>query len=391
MRRLFDPPCLAASMKICVISPRYSFTGVALAQARLARALVEDGHDVDLIYGCLDYDLLPTDRRALPLVAGANVRQWGQTKVSRMLPRICSYLRDVRPDVVFSAEDHLNDIVLLAAILTRSKAKISGSSRVFPLDREGHGGPYSVMPLAPRWFFKQLTRLLMRRADALTCVSDDMAAAYRKLFNSDKHVGVHNIIVDKRSRERLNEPVDHPWFTKKDAPIVAAAGTLTLRKGFADLVQAVRHLHDRDRRVRLAIFGEGNLRAELEALVGELGLRNWVWLPGRVENPLKYFAHAEVSVLSSYSEGLPNVLVEAMMCGCTPVATDCPTGPREVLQDGKYGFLIPMHDPKAMANAIEAALDRPVPRERLEEAIASFGERAVLDRHFALLGLDRKN
>jgi glycosyltransferase involved in cell wall biosynthesis len=73
------------------------------------------------------------------------------------------------------------------------------------------------------------------------------------------------------------------------------------------------------------------------------------------------------------------------------VATDCPTGPREVLQDGKYGFLVPMHDPRAMADAIAAALDWPTPRDKLEEAIASFGKRAVLDRHFELLGIDGKN
>jgi glycosyltransferase involved in cell wall biosynthesis len=84
---------------------------------------------------------------------------------------------------------------------------------------------------------------------------------------------------------------------------------------------------------------------------------------------------------------MPNALVEAMMCSCTPVATDCPTGPRELLQDGKYGYLVAVGDPVAIAAGIEKALDRPIPKELLAEAVLPFEERTVIARHFALLGL----
>jgi len=378
---------VSGRLRICVISPRYTFTGVALAQARLARALAEDGHEVELIYGCLDHEHLTPDRRHVPEVPGVRVVEWSEDRVRGMFVRICRYLRDRRPDVVFSAEDHLNDVVLLAAIATGSKAKISGSSRVFPLDQPGHDAPYSTRPLSKRWLFLQLTRLLMRRADALTCVSEDLAAAYRALFGSQKHSCVHNIVVDEASRARMREPVDHAWFVDRDLPLIVSAGTLTVRKGFGDLIAALRLVHDRGRKIRLALLGEGPLRQELERQIAALDLTDWVWLPGRVANPLKYFARADISVLSSYSEGLPNVLVEAMMCGCVPVATDCPTGPREVLQDGKYGYLVPMNDPPALAAGIAAALDRPISREALDEAVAPFEQHAVLRRHFDLLGL----
>jgi glycosyltransferase involved in cell wall biosynthesis len=87
-------------------------------------------------------------------------------------------------------------------------------------------------------------------------------------------------------------------------------------------------------------------------------------------------------------EGLPNVLVEAMMCGCTPVSTDCPTGPQEVLAGGKYGYLVPVDDPEAMAAAIAKALDAPIADELLSQAIIPFAEDAVLERHFMLLNLE---
>ncbi|MDP8912654.1 MAG: glycosyltransferase [Pseudomonadota bacterium] len=371
-------------MKISVITARYSFTGVALAQTRLARALAERGHHVDMIFGCLD-DGLPAEARKLPSVPGVAVVDWGVGRVRQMFVAMCRYLRTAKPDVIFSAEDHLNHMILLAAIVTRSRAKISGSSRVLPVDAFGHDGPYSNRRFSRKWIFKQLAKCLMWRADALTCVSEDMVGEYRKLFKNAPHVCVHNIIVDEASKLRMAEPVDHEWFVKKDVPIVAAAGTLTTRKGFVDLVRAVGRLKDRGREVRLAIFGEGAMRQELESLVDQLGLTGSVWLPGRVDNPLKYFARSDVSVLSSYSEGLPNVLVEAMMCGCTPIATDCPTGPREVLQDGRYGYLVPMHDPDAMAEAIDLALAKPIPAETLAEAVRRFEVETVLDQHFRLL------
>jgi glycosyltransferase involved in cell wall biosynthesis len=143
----------------------------------------------------------------------------------------------------------------------------------------------------------------------------------------------------------------------------------------------------KSRKLRLVILGDGPLRAELEALIKKLDLNDVVKLLGYVDNPLKYFSRADVFVLSSHVEGLPNVLVEAMICGCTPVSTDCPTGPREVLQDGKYGYLVAMRDPIALAAGIEKALDHPIPKNLLRDAVKPFAEHAVIARHFEILGV----
>ena len=362
-------------MKICVVTPLYAIAGVPLAQLRLARALAAKGHNVDLIFGRIDpqYDF--------PEVAGVNVIKLNREKVRGMLFPLRQYLRTTRPDVVFSAEDHLNSVVLLAAITSGSTAKISCSSRVTPYDT------YSNVPFTKRWVLKQFMRMVMWRADALTCVSADMIEQYRRVFRSPPHVCVYNIANDQESRTRMNEPLEHEWFTGKDCPVLVAAGTLAPWKGFEDLIRAMKLLSE-ERRARLVILGDGPLRPELEALIIELGLTDVVLLQGFVENPLQFFAHADLFVLSSHVEGLPNVLIEAMMCGCTPVSTDCPTGPREVLQDGRYGYLVPMRDPAAMAAGIEKALDSRIPRNELTEAIKPFEESAVINRHFHILGLE---
>jgi glycosyltransferase involved in cell wall biosynthesis len=361
-------------VKICVVTPIFTIAGVPLAQLRFAGALADQGHDVDLLIGRVDED------HAFPNVAGVNVVKLHRRNVREMLIPLWRYLRRVRPEVVFSAEDHLNAIVLLAAIACGSDAKISGSSRVTPFDT------YSNTPFTKRWVLKQVMRAVMWRADALTCVSKDMVQQYRLVFKDPPHVDVYNIVDDQRSRLRMQEPLEHEWFIDKEWPVIVAAGRLAPWKGFADLIRAMT-LVNANRRVRLLILGDGPLRNELQSLITELDLNDSVRLQGYVDNPLKYYMHADVFVLSSHVEGLPNVLVEAMMCGCTPVSTDCPTGPREVLQDGKYGYLVPMHDQSALARGIENALDQPIAREVLAEAVAPFAEQVVLARHFAVLGL----
>lgn len=371
-------------MKICVITAAWSITGVPLAQRRFAGALAALGHEVEFVVGSKPDDLV------VPPVAGVRIVAWRAARVTAMIRPMMRYLKSERPDIVFSAEDHLNGVVLLAAILARSKAKISGSSRVPPSDS------YSNTAFTKGWARKLLMGLVMRRADALTCVSKDMATNYKTYFPNGPHTDVYNIIDDAGTRARAAEPVEHPWFVDRavpvPVPIIASAGTLTGRKNFMLLVEAVAELKRRGRHVRLAIFGEGYRRSELEARIAEHDIADRVWLPGRTANPLAYFSHADVIALSSYAEGLPNVLIEGMICGCTPVATDCPTGPREVIEGGVIegggvGELVPMGDTAAMADGIERALATPASREALEQAVAPFREQVVIARHFALLGV----
>lgn len=363
-------------MKICVVTPRFAISGVPLAQTRFAQALANAGHEVDFLIGYVKLGLVP------PSLENVNVVILNCPKTRAMLVPLWSYFRSHRPDVVFSAEDHLNALTLLALTLSGSVAKFSGSSRVTPFDT------YSDKLFSKRWFLKLIVRMTMWRANALTCVAQDMVGQYQKVFRNAPHVCVYNIVDTKEARRRIQEPVDMDWFEFRDAPIIVAAGQLEPWKGFADLIRAMSDISP-SRAVRLVIFGEGSLRPDLEILIRELGLSDRVRLPGNVPNPLKYFARADVFALSSLVEGMPNVLIEAMMCGCTPVATNCPTGPRELLGDGRYGYLAVVGDPKSIAFAIESALDRPIDKALLAEAVRPFEENAVISRHFEVLGIER--
>ena len=364
-------------MKITVVTPRFAIAGVPLAQIRFARALASRGHQVTLLVGYVEPDF------KFPAVSGLTVRILNTPKVRNMLLPLVRYLRSENPDVVFSAEDHLNTLILICAKLARSKSKISGSSRVTPYDT------YSNTPFSKRWVLKQLTRLTMFRADVLTCVSSDMVDQYQQVFGQCPHVCAYNIVADAKSNELMREEIYHPWLIEEAAPTIIAAGRLAPWKGFHDLIDAIALVRGQ-RSVRLLILGDGPLRGELQGRIDAHGLADCIQLVGYVENPLKYFSRADIFVLSSHVEGLPNVLVEAMMCGCTPVATDCPTGPREVLDDGRYGYLVKPRDPSSIADGILKALNAPISAEILAEAVRPFHEDAVITRHFELLGLPER-
>ena len=360
------------------MAARYALSGVPLAQVRFAQELANLGHQVEIILGLIN------PGHELPVIPGVNVRVMGESRVIRMLLPLTTFFNISKPDAVFSAGDHLNAVVLMAAIMSQSKAKISCSSRVTPYDT------YSNTWFSKRWILKQVMHVLMPRADALTCVSKDMVNQYNIVFNAPRHVCVYNIVDATLSNSQMSEAVnDEDWISNNNVPLIIAAGMLEPWKGFSDLIQAMALLL-KIKPAKLMILGDGPLRASLQSLIERLNIGHAVRLKGYTQNPLKYFRKANVFVLSSLVEGMPNVLVEAMMCGCTPVATNCPTGPSELLQDGKYGYLVPMADPVAMAEGICRALDAPIPNDALQEAVKPFAAKEVISRHFALLGLNVK-
>jgi glycosyltransferase involved in cell wall biosynthesis len=171
---------------------------------------------------------------------------------------------------------------------------------------------------------------------------------------------VHNPIVTTDLRAKAEAPLEHPWFEPDQAPVVLGVGRLSPQKDFATLIRAFARVR-MHRPARLMILGHGPERASLEALALAQGLADSVLLPGWVTNPYAFMARAGVFVLSSRWEGLPSVLIEALVCGTPVVATDCLSGPREILEDGRYGRLVPVGDEEALAAAIDAALAGEVP------------------------------
>ena len=165
---------------------------------------------------------------------------------------------------------------------------------------------------------------------------------------------IYNPTLSDNYEELANIPVEHPWF-QSEIPVIIGVGRLALPKGFDTLIRAFAILQ-KNMDARLVILGEGDKREELNDMINELKLQNKVWMPGYEKNPYRFIKKSNLFVLSSLFEGLPNVLIEALALGVPCVSTRCKSGPREILLEGKGGYLVDVGNAQQMAEAMEKAL-----------------------------------
>jgi len=212
--------------------------------------------------------------------------------------------------------------------------------------------------------FAEYKRRLLRRAyhtaDRVVAVSNGVRQAAIDYYGlpAEKIVTLHNFFDIERIDRQMHEPLPPADVKRAGCFEIVAAGRLHPQKGFGYLLDAVRDLvQERGRtQVHLRILGSGPLEAELRTTISRQALQSHVTLAGFRHNPLPYFRQADLFCLSSLYEGHPNALVEAMLCGVPVLATDCPSGPFEILVGGKFGRLVPPANPRALADAIEDAL-----------------------------------
>lgn len=176
-----------------------------------------------------------------------------------------------------------------------------------------------------------------------------------------------------------------PWFAHY--PIILGLGRLTRQKDFPTLLQAFAALPAKFQTWRLMILGEGKDRAALLKMAEALGIGARLSLPGYVSNPYAYLARAKLFVLSSRWEGSPNALIEALSLGIPVVSSDCPSGPREILQGGKYGRLVRVGDVVGFSKAIAETLENPIPCQVLQEAAAPFQVEASRQAYWQAMGV----
>lgn len=212
-------------------------------------------------------------------------------------------------------------------------------------------------------------------------VADDFSRQTR-IARSDIRV-IYNPVLSTQLGEQMQ---DRDLVCERGLPKkLVAAGRLTRQKDFKTLLKAVAKLRDESREVTLDILGEGDLHRELVALADDLGLSKVVHFRGFVSNPSFWFRNSDLFVLSSEWEGLPTVLIEALGVGTPIVSTDCPSGPSEILENGRYGRLVPVGDFCALAKAIAEALDSEHDREALRRRGAEFSVERAANQYLELL------
>jgi glycosyltransferase involved in cell wall biosynthesis len=292
------------------------------------------------------------------------------------------YLRRERPRALVSALTHSN----LYALVTRRLARLHMPVVVVEQNDFGEEVRFAT-GVRPRFIYPLMIPLLYRDAEAIIVVSQGAADSFRSMFGD---LGtplrvIHNPIVVPALFVQGRERVEHPWFAAGEPPVLLAVGRLVPQKDFGTLIRAF-GLVRRQRQARLLILGEGTERPALEQLVAESECGADVQLPGFVMNPYAYMAAARGVVLSSRYEGLPSVLIEALALGTQVASTDCPSGPREILQGGRWGRLTPVGDVPRLAEAMIALLDGPAEERPTPEDLAPYGVEAAVEQYLAAMG-----
>ncbi|OUM88705.1 MAG: glycosyl transferase [Bacillus thermozeamaize] len=332
--------------RVALFVPSLRGGGAERIMLNLAGEFAERGLNVDLILAKAEGPYLAEKHPSVRLI------DLKARRVLFSLPGLVRYLRRERPVALLSALDHANLVALWARSLARVPVRVVVSvhntvSQATARDRNKRS----------RWILRGMG-LFYPRAEAVVAVSEGVAKDLVNVvrLSREKIRVIYNPVVTQALFVKADEPFDHPWFAPGAPPVILGVGRLTEQKDFPTLIRAfalVRKKHP----ARLMILGEGEERSKLETLVQELGLEKDVALPGFVNNPFKYMKRAGVFVLSSKWEGFGNVLVEAMALGTPVVSTDCPSGPAEILENGRWGRLVPVGDVYALAEAIIETLD----------------------------------
>ncbi|WP_366554943.1 glycosyltransferase [Aquibaculum sediminis] len=402
--------------RIALLFNSFQVGGIARSNIRLAREYLRRGHQVDLLVGTRKgelYDEKPREARELVLKRG---NKWstalsvatmfkgalsdrlrlahevaassGKTRYGDALAR---YIKTNKPDVIFARTAPL----IVSALVGRHRAGvqttvIGSEHNRLAVNQDAADRPewrYGLQPKVLRPFYEE--------CDALIAVSEGIRQEILDATDMDgaKVHTIHNPVVDETILEQAAAPVPHPWLEDPAVPVIVTVGKINPQKDHKTLLRAFSLvLEQRD--ARLIVVGgtrdnEASLtyRKEVEEEAQFLGLSDKVHFAGHKNNPFAYVRPASLFVLSSLWEGFGNVLVEAMACGCQVVSTDCVSGPREILDGGRYGALVPVGEPARMAEAILAALQERRAPEELTDRASAFSVEGVAERNLALAGI----
>jgi glycosyltransferase involved in cell wall biosynthesis len=328
---------------VALFLPRLEGGGAERAMINLAGGLAAAGSAVQIVLAKATGPFLAE------VPEGVAIVDLDSSSTIAAIPALIRYLRRVRPAVVMSTLAHANASAVIACKL--------GCRGTRTYVREASTYPMDLPPGLRGRVLSAILPFLYRKADGVVAVSAGVADHVIATFGIDPrqvHV-IYNPVIGPSLFEMAKKGANHPWLSPGEPPVILAVGSLKRAKDFPTLLRAFASVRQIVR-TRLIVLGEGEDRNDLEILAQTLGVKDDVSLPGFVSNPFPYMSAAAVFVLSSKTEGLPNVLIQALALGRPAVATDCPSGPREICAGNPRARLVPVGNPAAMAGAILESL-----------------------------------
>lgn len=358
--------------------PNLDGGGAERAMLHLASGIAKRGIKTDLVLAKAEGEYLekvPPEVRLINLNSRSPVIFWKTLNLRH-------YLQQERPTFLLSALDILSAATWAKRLAgTPTKVIMCVQTNLSQQFQNDSGIMSKFRPLLVKQWYPL--------ADGTIAASQGVAEDVSQISGVPvKNIDViYNPVVMPELFEKAKEPINHPWFASGESPVILGVGRLVPQKDFPTLIKAFAIVKQQIS-AKLIILGEGEKRPQLEALVRELGLENDVDMPGFKENPYAYMAKAKLFVLSSAWEGFGNVVAEAMAVGTPVVSTNCPSGPAEILENGKYGRLVSVGDVNALANAILETLKNPTNSQLLQERALDFTVDNVVNQYLNVLGVE---
>lgn len=362
------------NLRVLILLPDLRGGGAERLHVHLAQHWHAQGLKVDFALMSRSGDLL----NLLPESIG--IFDLGADRIRNVVLPLAASLRKTRPDIIVAAMWPLTSAAVLAWRLAGKPGRLYLSDH-----NQLSVSCVQELNISPR-FLGAAMRLTYPSASGLIAVSEGVKTDMCRLggFAESLVKVIYNPTAIGISPHRESTDVrEELWGIGFDCHILSV-GTLKAQKDQATLIKAFALL-PASLNAKLTILGEGQLRSELEALVVQLGLQDRVVMPGFAVDPYPWFRSADLFVLSSRWEGFGNVIVEALECGVPVVSTDCPSGPAEILADGRYGRLVPIQDPTALASGIAQSLEDPVDRDMLMRRAKDFTVDVIADQYLAYM------
>lgn len=333
--------------KISIITPSLNGGGAEKVAVNLANYYASTGHNVDLVVFKLigPYQLMVSDK--------VNLVNLDVTRTRYAFFKIRSYLKNNQNARVLSVIRDSNIFVGLAAFgLQLKKLSFREANTLDAVENQ---------KLPRKSFYKLLMKIAYGRADNVIANSDDTKSdlvAHNIVCANKVEVIRNPVLVPEYQQLKFTE-VDEDWFRQTETKVILTVGRLHIQKNYHFLVSAFKDVYQADKSARLMVVGEGDEKPRLLAQIDKEGLTDVVKIVEFQNNIYPYYENADVFALSSQWEGFGNVLVEALSVGLPVVSTNCPGGPKMILENGKYGTLVPLGDKQAYVDALLKALENP--------------------------------
>ncbi len=286
------------------------------------------------------------------------------SRVIYSIPGLVRFLIRIKPTALISTIYHANMVAIISKLIARVDTKVL--VRESNMHQTLKEASRNVLSYRITFF---LMSFLYRLSDSVIVVSQAMQKELTSLVKGlDEKIHLIYNFVDCEEVETLSKDyVNHSWLQTKRSKVILSAGRLSNQKNWPVLLDAFSKVQ-KDYDIKLIILGEGPERESINNLIEDLELREFVSLPGFKKNPYSWMSKSDIFILSSDFEGFPNVLVQALACGCKVISSDCESGPREILENGKWGRLFNVGDSIDLASKLQEALS--------EEDILETRERA---------------